>query len=130
MKTLLLFCLTAVSIFLAWQRQDFLDGKTAAETKVLELTNELENERKANDVANARIAQLSNQPKPTPRPNWIEEKNRNWQSPLGRGSYDNRPAFTGTPAVNTYPVPAQTTYYTDFKGRYWVDSSGTKNYVP
>ena len=130
MKIFLMFCLMAGAIFLAWQRQDFLDGKTAAEAKVLELTNEVEKERKANDVANAKIAQLTNQPKPTPRPNWIEERNRNWQSPLGRGSYDNRSAFTSTPTINSYPVPAQTTYYTDSKGRYWIDSSGVKHYVP
>ena len=75
--------------------------------------------------------------KPTPVPNWIEERNRKWESPLANGPSENRRAVITAPPV-VYPVPGYpssttsptvTSYYSDSYGRYWIDSSGVKHYT-
>ena len=120
MRTLITFCSLAAALWLGWERWKLADEKEKTEVHLEDVTRELE-------AANARIAQLSNaKPAPASKTNWVEERNRNWKSPLRSGSNENRQAVTIMPA----PLyPANTVYYTDFKGRYWVDSSGNKQYV-
>ena len=113
MKSLIVI-LSVVAVALLWWRQNDLNQQLEA--------------------ANARIAELTavraelTAAKPK-KSNWVEETNRKWQNPLGGGLNGNRPALTATPSAKI-PVPAQTTYSTDSKGRYWIDSSGVKHYVP
>lgn len=87
----------------------------------IELTQQLE-------AANARIAELTSAAGKPKKANWVEETNRKWQNPLGSGLSGNRSALASTPSAKI-PAPAQATYSTDAKGRYWIDSSGVKHYV-
>lgn len=105
------------ALWLGWHHYDLTEGKNAANSKSEELTRQIESTRKEIQTANARIAQLSGRsPTPAAQPastNWIQEKNRNWQSSLARGAYDNRRAVTivqspivivpSAPVTNTTP---------------------------
>ena len=91
------------------------------------------NERNAQlETANAQIAQLTGHPQPaplpTPKPNWVDERHRNYNSSLNNPASGNRRAVITTPSI-IVPVPGPRTYYNDFKGSYWIDSGGSKIYV-
>ena len=111
MRFLLMICSVALVGLMAWRQS--------------QVESELEIAKAKLDAANESIAKLSSVKRvATPLPNWIQERNRNWQSPLGRGGYDNH-QVTSPPVI--YGAPGS--YYTDSVGRYWLDSAGGKHYV-
>ena len=125
MKAIITICSLLAALVLGWQHNDLSEAKVAAEAKAADAKNELDRTRSALEAANIRIADLS-APKPAEKSNWVEERNRNWTSPLNKGGYDNRQAVT-PPVI--YAVPGQTSYYTDSKGSYWIDAYGMKHYT-
>lgn len=87
MKTLLTLCCLLAAVSLVLQQRDLAGQKKEAEAKLAGLTEEMEVAQGILRNANDQIAQLSGpvpQPSPTPKPNWVDERNRNWQSKLNR----------------------------------------------
>ncbi len=115
MKMLITLCSLVAAIVLGWRYNESEKAREAAEAQI--------------NAANAKLDELSIKPAPTPKPNWIEERNRNWASPLSKGASNNQRAVTPGSTIY-YPVPASRNYFFDTRGRYWVDSYGTKHYTP
>jgi peptidoglycan hydrolase CwlO-like protein len=85
MRALITICCLIATFYLALQYHDLSDSKDAAESKLRELAKENENIKSDLEAANAQISQLNGKaPLQNPKTNWIDEKNRNWQSSLNR----------------------------------------------
>ena len=128
MKSLITICSLIAALCLAWQHHSLSEAKEDAELRAADTSRHLGAAREELKIANTRIAELSAPhpaPGPTPKPNWVEERNRNWQSSLSNGASDNRRVVT-PPVIYSVPTP---TYYTDSRGRYWVDSFGARHYT-
>ena len=119
MRNLITICSLVATAYFAPQYKDLADKKNTLETKSLELTKEVEAVRKdlaatRRDLQSAtvRITQLSAsgniEPAQTTKSNWIDERNRNWQSSLAHGANDNRHAVTVAPQTYITVVPSET----------------------
>ena len=90
MRTLIILCGLAATAFFAWQYPKMNEEKTAAQSRLDEATKQLsEREREIStarnelEAINARIAALSRVPRPpVSKPNWVDQRNSNWNSPL------------------------------------------------
>jgi cell division protein FtsB len=148
MKTLFTIILLAAVGYLGWQYQELTQAKTASEATIVELNGKvasLETERRADK---ARIAELGGVgPGGVGKTNWIQERNRNYQSSLsvsspgsggpggpgGSGRGPQRGSMP-TPPPSPTPQPAAKaaqppTYFNDAQGRYWIDAAGARHYV-
>ena len=104
MKTFFTIGSIASALYLGWHHHQVTEEKNAAEAQNAELTSQVEAAKLAQE-ANSRAAQpAASEPapvaQPTPKQNWVAEKNRNWQSSLNRGAYDNQHAVN----ISSAPV--------------------------
>ena len=144
MRNLITICSLAAALYLGWQYSQASADRTAAEARARQAGEEIESLKVQLKTANARIAQAGaathpqpgqpaaqSSPQPAQKPNWVDEKNRNWQSPLGSGSNASSKGRNPSAAPTHAAFPPQPVkYYTDSQGRYWLDAGGTKHYVP
>ena len=97
MKTLVTIGSAISALFLGWHHYGVTESKNASES-----ATELETTKSDVQTANAGVAQGSASTpaasEPATKTNWIQERNSNWQSSLGRGAYDNRHAVTIVPS--------------------------------
>lgn len=92
MKTLIAVCSLGAALHLGSQYEKHRVARAAAESRQAETTD-------TPAGANARLDKNAQGARgPTPKANWLEERNRNWQSPLSRGAYDRHRAVTVAPA--------------------------------
>jgi outer membrane murein-binding lipoprotein Lpp len=140
MRNLITIISLAACLLLGWQYQEMSAGKTASEAKVGELSKENETLKSSVKTLSTRIAQMNGGGPAAqggqPANNWIADRNRNWKNPLtaspvssASGGKGRQRGATSTPTPTPFPPPTPA-YYTDAQGRYWLDSSGGKHYVP
>ena len=99
MKILLAVCSLGAALYLGSQYEQQRAAKAAPESHATEASTELAD-------GNARLgANEQATAQPTPKANWLEERNRNWQSPLSRGAYDRQHAVTIAPAPVVIVAP-------------------------
>ena len=114
MRTLITLCSLLAAIALGWQYTILTDEKKTRDARLIELAEESKtvqhewtrqiSEKNAQiEAANAQIAKLEGRPIPTPKPNWIEDRNKAWKSSLSAPASDNRRVIITTPYI--YPVP-------------------------
>ena len=103
MKTLFTIGSAISALYLGWHHYGVTESKKASESKSLEPAQEVETTKSDYQTTNGQIAQGSASASATPQPatktNWVQERNSNWQSSLGRGAYDNRQAVTIVPST-------------------------------
>jgi hypothetical protein len=103
MKTLVTIGSAISALVLGWHHYGVTESKNASESKSSGSATELETTKRDVQTASARNSQgsasASATPQPTTKTNWIQERNSNWQSSLGRGAYDNRQAVTIVPST-------------------------------
>lgn len=74
MRTVISVCSLIGVVAIGWQYLQLAATKTAVESSLVDATRELK-------MANAQVSELS-APKSQSNPNWLEDRTRNWQSPL------------------------------------------------
>jgi hypothetical protein len=84
MKNLLTLCLFIAVLCLAWQYREASEREAAAQVSISELKAEIAQLKAEATPANAHAGQTPG--KPVTKPNWIDERNRNFQSSLSAGA--------------------------------------------
>ena len=130
MKTLVTIGSAISALFLGWHHYGVTESKNASESKSLGSANELETTNSDRQATNAGVAQGSASPSATPQPatktNWVQERNSNWKSSLGRGAYDNHRAVTIAPPTVVYVPSSPNTTAAGFAS----PSSGSSGFRP
>ncbi len=119
MKMLITLGSLIAALGLGWQYNAAETRAKAAETELGSIKQELEETRSQLSAANAQLAV---------KPNWIAERNKNWRSSPADAASGNQRVVTVSPSV-VAPTASSRILYNDFKGRYWIDSTGAKHYV-
>jgi hypothetical protein len=91
MRNLITICLLAAAIYFGWHYYEQLGNGAAAEARIAELQAQNESLKAALKAAydGNRKGGTPSHPQASqsaPKPNWIDEINRKWQSPLTGGS--------------------------------------------
>lgn len=122
MRNVFTILLLIAVLCLGWEYREVSAGKAAAEAKVAALDAEIETLRAGMKSAKGEASQ------PGTKANWIDDRNRNWQSSLSAGPGGTGGSGQGRSRGGPTPPPTPA-LLSDAQGRYWVDASGAKHYV-
>ncbi len=86
MKFLFVFLAFAATAAIGWNYRDVHSAKEAADAKLADFREKVLEAKMQLSVTNQKIMELASAPVPlsTPKPNWVEERNKNWKSSLNR----------------------------------------------
>jgi hypothetical protein len=84
LKNLITVCALVTALWLAWDHYDLSRRKSELESQALGMTQQIESMKKSLEATKVEMAAARAQLTPAQKQNWIEERNRNYQSLLNR----------------------------------------------